>query len=71
MLKSIKLGNQVHTFNLLEEQDQIKYALGMSLDVDPHLMEDRHWALEDEWKAKLHRWHNFTRCEELTKLLVL
>ena len=71
MLKSIELGNKVHAFNIEKEQDQIKYALGRLMEIDPHLMEDRHWALEAEWKAKLHRWHNFSRCDELAKLLIL
>ena len=71
MMKSIMLSSKEYTFDIKKERAQIKYALGMSPDVDPHLMEERHWALEDEWVSTRYRVHNPHRWEELKKLLVL
>ena len=71
MMKTIKLRYKEYTFNIEKEQDQIRYALGMTPEMDPFTMKERHWALLDEWACKLHIFHNWPRCEELTKLLIL
>ena len=71
MMKTMQLDKNMFVFNLPEEQDQIKYALGMSSNIDPRLMEDRHWALLDEWRDTLIDRFEYKRREELEKLLVL
>ena len=72
MLKAIEIDNKVVVFDIEKEQAQIRFALGKDWGPAPEGMEQRHWALEEEWKEALPDGkHDFKRNEELEKLLVL